>query len=437
VYALSMGKGAQGRGSIFFDHEGAACTDSRYHRHCQGRWRGQISKGFGPDGRRRRYKVSGRTKQDVIDALKKKGDELNSGLSTSQTYSVQKAADDWLERGLPGRSDRTRQIYRDALAPLLENIGKRALRDLGADEIEAALKSLTEDLSSRSLKIAHESLRRAIRYAQAKGKVGRNVAALIDTPKGRAGRQRRAFALGQTAALIAASRTLPELELHPGLKDPRRPASLMHAYITVSLMSGIRPEEARAIGWKHDVNLDSEPPSVAVLRADRAGGDVKTPKSRRALQLPQLAVAALREWQEDQAAERQAAGAHWRDTGRVFTTATGAPLDIRNIRRMFKAVCVEAGLGRDWAPRDLRRTFVSLLSDDGMAIEKISRLVGHTSSHVTETVYRQELRPVLQEGAEVMDRLFGSVKSASVSAPRGCDRRAPSHSISTSGGHGC
>jgi len=44
-----------------------------------------------------------------------------------------------------------------------------------------------------------------------------------------------------------------------------------------------------------------------------------------------------------------------------------------------------------------------------MAIEKIARLVGHGSSHITETVYRQELRPVLQEGAKVMDRLFSIV----------------------------
>jgi len=62
----------QGRGSIIFDHEGAPCTDSKYHGHCRGRWRGVLSKGFGPDGRRRRYKVSGRTKQDVIEALKTK-----------------------------------------------------------------------------------------------------------------------------------------------------------------------------------------------------------------------------------------------------------------------------------------------------------------------------------------------------------------------------
>ena len=63
---------------------------------------------------------------------------------------------------------------------------------------------------------------------------------------------------------------------------------------------------------------------------------------------------------------------------------------------MFQDVCERAGFGRDWAPRDLRHTFGSLLSDDGMAIEKIVRLVGHASSHVTETVYRQELRSALQ-----------------------------------------
>ncbi|MGH3231880.1 MAG: hypothetical protein ACRDOH_01105 [Streptosporangiaceae bacterium] len=52
---------------------------------------------------------------------------------------------------------------------------------------------------------------------------------------------------------------------------------------------------------------------------------------------------------------------------------------------MFQDVCERAGSGRDWAPRDLRHTFVSLLSGDGMAIERIARLVGHASSHVTET----------------------------------------------------
>jgi integrase len=41
-----------------------------------------------------------------------------------------------------------------------------------------------------------------------------------------------------------------------------------------------------------------------------------------------------------------------------------------------------------------------------MPIEQIARLVGHTSTAVTETVYRQQIRPVIMEGAEAMDRIL-------------------------------
>jgi hypothetical protein len=112
---------------------------------------GVLSKGFGPDGRRRRYKVSGRTKQDVIEALKKKSEELDAGLSTPRSYTVGRAAHDWLEHGFPGRSERTRKVYRDALAPLRDKIGKRPLRDLTAGEVEAGLRWLAGSPSSQSL----------------------------------------------------------------------------------------------------------------------------------------------------------------------------------------------------------------------------------------------------------------------------------------------
>jgi integrase len=66
-----------------------------------------------------------------------------------------------------------------------------------------------------------------------------------------------------------------------------------------------------------------------------------------------------------------------------------------------------AGLtAMDWTPRGDAAQFRSLLSDDGMPIEHIARLVGHTSTAVTETVYRQQIRPVIIEGAEAMDRIF-------------------------------
>jgi integrase len=38
-------------------------------------------------------------------------------------------------------------------------------------------------------------------------------------------------------------------------------------------------------------------------------------------------------------------------------------------------------------------------------IEHISRLVGHSSTTMTETIYRKQIRPVIVHGADVMDRI--------------------------------
>jgi integrase len=65
-----------------------------------------------------------------------------------------------------------------------------------------------------------------------------------------------------------------------------------------------------------------------------------------------------------------------------------------------------AGLCADWVPRELRHTFVSLLSSDGVPLEDIADLVGHKGTMTTETVYRKVIVPELRRGAEVMDRLF-------------------------------
>jgi site-specific recombinase XerC len=63
-------------------------------------------------------------------------------------------------------------------------------------------------------------------------------------------------------------------------------------------------------------------------------------------------------------------------------------------------------LQSDGTPRELRHSFVSLISDADVPIEHISRLVGHSSTTTTETIYRKQIRPVIVHGADVMDRIF-------------------------------
>jgi hypothetical protein len=71
--------------------------DAIYFDAAKSRYVGAISVGFGPDGKRLRRKVTGRTKTEVRDKLKALHAELDRGLHTSATYTVQRAVIGWLE----------------------------------------------------------------------------------------------------------------------------------------------------------------------------------------------------------------------------------------------------------------------------------------------------------------------------------------------------
>src|SRR5262249_1009625 len=144
--------------------------------------------------------------------------------------------------------------------------------------------------------------------------------------------------------------------------------SRLGAYVVLCLMTGIRTEEARALRWDH-VNLDTA--NIAVWRAGRLGGGnhnlqvpadpTAAPGGRCAASgargkrgLAEAAVAALQEHRVRQDEEKLAAGELWRDHNLVFTTTVGTELDAANVRRSFRTICRAAGVGDDWAPRELR-----------------------------------------------------------------------------------
>lgn len=88
-----------------------------------------------------------------------------------------------------------------------------------------------------------------------------------------------------------------------------------------------------------------------------------------------MAVKALREHEELQRQERLNAGPLWEEHGLVFASTLGTPLDRSHVRRSLRLMCRNAGIGEDWAPRDLRHTFVSIMSAHGdVPVEEIARL---------------------------------------------------------------
>jgi integrase len=158
--------------------------------------------------------------------------------------------------------------------------------------VDRWLDEKAKTLSTRTLRLLHSCLNRAVEFAQARDKVKRNVVALCEIPEGKTGRPSKSFTFEQAEAVLTAAE-----------------GTRLHAYVVLSLLIGARTEELRALRWtkvdligKPDADI---PPSVAVWRSVRADGDTKTKKSRRTLALPQRCVQALREHRDRQAQERE------------------------------------------------------------------------------------------------------------------------------------
>ncbi|MFC7649373.1 tyrosine-type recombinase/integrase [Streptosporangium lutulentum] len=363
--------------------------------------------GYTPAGKRIVKKASGRSKTEAKDKLKEIIRDYDDGLAIALVhYTVTDAVKYWLQHGLAGRSATTVKMYTTyADKHVIPAVGARKLRDLSVEDVDRWLASKTGELSPRSLKLIHGILNRSVKSAMRRDKVKRNVVDLCEIPDGREGRTSKALTLAQAGSIIALAEQA----------NPR-----MRAYVVLSLLIGARTEELRALLWSHVVAFDEERKAwlpvtetgweneqfaIYVWRSVRQKGDTKTVKSRRSLKLPGDVWRRCGRYGKSRRRPREAL----RHGGLVFSTLKGTAMSAGNVRRDVRKIIEKAGLrGTDWTPREMRHSFVSLLSDSGVPIEDISRLVGHRNTVVTETVYRKQIRPVLMQGAEAMDDIFGS-----------------------------
>src|SRR5690606_6714308 len=120
-----------------------------------------------------------------------------------------------------------------------------------------------------------------------------------------------------------------------------------YALYAVALSLGLRRGEALGLRWV-DVDFASGLLHIrqAVTRVDGklTIGLVKTDDSDRTVALPPTCVSVLRAHQEQQNAEREAAGGRWQEHGLVFTTRIGTPIEPRNVNRHFAKLCEQAGV---------------------------------------------------------------------------------------------
>ena len=138
---------------------------------------------------------------------------------------------------------------------------------------------------------------------------------------------------------------------------------------------------------------------------DRKSGDTETPKSKRSLELPKRAIAALAVHKATQAKERRAAGEAWHDNNLVFCYKNGVPYTSDQLNWRFGKMTQTSGYQPLARPRRTAHA-ASIKSSKDVPIQDISDTLGHKSTHVTGAVYRHVIVPEIRRAATVMDDVF-------------------------------
>lgn len=369
----------------------------------EGHWRGVVDLGRDANGVRRRKKVRGRTRAEVVAKVHEIQRDVAAGQAPkNDRQTVNEFLDYWLTVILPGTiADSTLDNYVDTLRlHIRPGLGPRVLSKLTVRDVETLLSSKrAAGYSANSLRLMRTVLRRALNAADREGLVPRNVAALSTPPRlPRSG--------GRSLTLDQARQLLTTLAGHR-----------LEAMYLLTLAYGLRRGEALGLEWE---NYDPTGATLRVMRGikrvkTRAAadelqtrlvlGELKTVRARRTLYLTPHLVAALNVRQQQQLEERERAGDAWVETGLVFATETGTMLDPDNISRRFVKSTQRAGIGH-WHLHELRHTGASLMLASGTPLHVVSEVLGHASIAVTKDVYGHLVQGEKRTAAEAMTAML-------------------------------
>jgi integrase len=346
-----------------------------------GRWCAVVDLGW-ENGKRKRKYLYGATRVEVAEQLPKVLRDKAQGLPVAvERQTVGQYLEEWLEDyARVSTRPRTFQRYVELVRlHIIPAIGSIRLEKLTPSNVQRLLNDKhTAGLSPKTVKHIRGVLNTALGRALKWGAVARNVAALTDAPKA-VRPEIRCFTTDEARRFIEAVR-----------------GERLEALYLLTVTLGLRRGEVLGLKWQ---DIDFKASTVHVRAAlQRVNGrlelsETKTVRSRRPLPLVDFLAKALRGHRVGQLEERLAAGAAWQDTGFVFTTRIGTPVDPANLLDDFKRILKKSELP-DVRFHDLRHSAASLLLALNVHPRVVMELLGQISltmdtySHVVPEAMR-------------------------------------------------
>jgi integrase len=376
---MEMGKRANGQGAVYLRGDG--------------RWEGQLRL---PAGGRK--SVYARTRRDLLRKLREANWMLAQGLpvsSRNQTLSTFLAS--WLEVARHRIRPSTYDSYELNIRRISAQLGAVPLVRLSPPGIQDAYGRLSaQGLSDYSVLQVHRTLHRALDRAFRWGLIPRNPASLVLPPRPRK-REMTALTSEQLLRLLSSTRGEP-----------------MHALWVLLGTAGLRLGEAMGLEW---VDVDLEARRVRIHQAVQRRRGVglvllspKTPRSRRSVQLTEIAVEALRAHRLLQQGLRPIKWIEAASPRFVFTSRVGGPMDGSRARTALTEALLRAGVPRVRV-HDLRHTTASVLLELGVHPKVVQDLLGHSTIAVTLDAYSHVAPGLHLEAIRQLDLLFGAYSS--------------------------
>lgn len=429
--------------------------ESTIYEGADGRWHGRVTMGVRADGSEdRRHREAGsynEVKRKVRELEKQRdaGRVAKAGRVPTveqwmATYLTTIASQKLKPRSLDDYWSKTRN-------DIVPGIGKHRLDRLRPEHLDELYANLRKQGHAQShvLKV-HRIISRALKIAERRQLIGRNVATLLDSPTVA---EVEITPLSQDEAktvLRAALKRRNGLRWAIGMGLGLRQGEalgLRRAYVDLDTGSIKVWWQLQRLGWQHGCNnpyacgqrLHKTTPCRPGCKAHakyrrgcpkpcpvgctehastcpqrHGGGLVFTEpksKSKRIVPIPPPLIPALREhfaWLDQ---EREKAANLWDEHDLLFCQPNGRPIDPRDDWEEFKELLKEAGI-RDSRVHDGRHTAGTLLMEQGVDIRTVMEILGHSQMSVTKR-YLHVSTPMAQEAMRRMgDALWDGPKKA-------------------------
>jgi integrase len=370
-------------------------AEGSIYRMKDGRWRAAVTGGKGADGKLKRKVFTAATRHEVADALTRALRDQQQRVNIApDRVTVQAHMQRWLtDMVKPSCSFKTYTTYRDlAEDHIIPVFGPRLLAKVTTPEIQRFLNEKHEaGLSAKTVKHIRDCFRAALNVAVHDWDLIPKNPASKARPPDQVERPMNVFDTAQARAFLR-------------LVENHR----LQALFSLAICLGPRQGEVLGIRWEN-LSLDSRMLTIngALKRVEGIliKGKTKKTCSNRTIVLPAITVNALRRHQALQNQERTWAGARWKETGYVFTTMIGTPIERRNLLRDWYRLMAGSGLPRIRF-HDLRHSAATLLFAQGVHPRTVMEILGHKDLNTTMRIYGHVLDQMKQDAAARMDELL-------------------------------